>query len=112
MPLPTHPLSPPPPPDATVLLVLLPPVGTARPVRAATLAALQALQQQLGSAIRVLTVDEGSHPVVVHSFAPGELPAFVQVRRGVELWRQHGLPEGEFIVAELLSKLVPPGTAG
>ena len=108
MPLTTYPLPPPPATDATVLLVLLPPVGTARPVRAATLAALQALQQRLGSVIRVLTVDEGSYPVVVHSFAPGELPAFVLVRRGVELWRQQGLPEGEAIVAQLLSKLAPP----
>lgn len=96
---------------AAVLLVLLPPVGTAQPVRAATLAALQALQEQLGSAIRVLTVDEGTHPVVVHSFAPADLPAFVLVQRGVELWRQPGLPEGEFIVAELLGKLTPPGGA-
>lgn len=99
--------------DAAVLLVLLPPVGTAQPVRAATLAALQALQQQLGSAIRVLTVDEGSYPVVVRSFAPVDLPAFVLVQGGVERWRQQGLPEGEAIVAQLLSKLVPlPGAAG
>jgi hypothetical protein len=111
MPLTTYPLSSPPATDATMLLVLLPPVGTALPVRAATLAALQALQQRLGSVIRVLTVDEGSHPVVVHSFSPGELPAFVLVRRGVELWRQQGLPEGEAIVAQLLSKLAPPEPA-
>ena len=97
--------------EAAVLLVLLPPVGTAQPVRAATLAALRALQQQLGSVIRVLTVDEGSYPVVVHSFSPLDLPAFVLVRRGVELWRQQGLPEGESIVAQLLSKLAPPGSA-
>lgn len=94
--------------SAAVLLVLLPPVGTAQPVRAATLAALQALQQQLGTAIRVLTVDEGSHPVVVRSFTPADLPAFVLVQRGVELWRQPGLPEGETIVTELLSRLTPP----
>jgi hypothetical protein len=93
--------------SAAVLLVLLPPVGTAQPVRAATLAALQGLQLQLGSACRVLTVDEGSHPVVVQSFAPVDLPAFVLVRHGVELWRRQGLPEGETIVAELLSKLAP-----
>lgn len=99
-------------PDAAVLLVLLPSVGTAQPVRAATLAALQALQQQLGSACKVLTVDEGSHPVVVRSFPPVELLAFVLVRRGVELWRQQGLPEGETIVAQLLSKLASPTGAG
>ncbi len=96
--------------DAAVLLVLLPPVGTARPVRAATLAALQALQQQLGNVIRVLSVDEASHPAVVYSFQATTLPAFVLVRQGVELWRQQGLPEGEFIVAQLLDKLAPPTT--
>ncbi|GAB3638106.1 hypothetical protein GCM10027422_36960 [Hymenobacter arcticus] len=99
--------------DAAVLLVLLPPVGTARPVRVATLAALQALQQQLGSGIRVLSVDEASHPAVVRSFQPADLPAFVLVRRGVELWRQQGLPEGEFIVPQLLARLgVPPASQG
>ncbi|QKG55170.1 hypothetical protein GKZ68_00040 [Hymenobacter sp. BRD128] len=42
-----------------------------------------------------------------------DLPAFVLVRQGVELWRQQGLPEGEFIVAQLLDKLaVPPARAG
>ncbi|QKG55250.1 thioredoxin [Hymenobacter sp. BRD128] len=101
------------PAEAAVLLVLLPPVGTAQPVRAATLTALKALQAQLGPAIRVLTVDEGTNPVVVHSFPPLDLPAFVLVRQGVELWRQQGLPEGEFIVAQLLDKLaVPPARAG
>jgi hypothetical protein len=108
MPLTTLLPNPPLAADAAILLVLLPPVGTAQPVRAGTLAALQLLQQQLGSAIRVLTVDEGSYPVVVRSFAPLELPAFVLVQRGVERWRQLGLPEGETIVAQLLSKLVPP----
>ncbi|MDJ0366725.1 thioredoxin [Hymenobacter sp. H14-R3] len=96
--------------DAAVLLVLLPTVGTALPVRAATLAALQVLQQRLGGAIRVLSVDDASHPAVVHSFQATTLPAFVLVRQGVELWRQQGLPEGEFIVPQLLARLAPPPT--
>ena len=91
--------------DAAVLLVLLPTVGTALQVRAATLAALQVLQQRLGSVIRVLSVDDTTHPVVVHSFRATTLPAFVLVRQGVELWRQQGLPEGEFIVPQLLARL-------
>lgn len=92
-----------------MLLVLLPPIGTAPQVRAATLAALAALQWELGAAIRVLTVDEMSHPVVVHSFHVTDLPCFVLMQQGVELWRQGGLPEGEAIVPLLLSKL---GSAG
>ena len=93
------------PADAAMLLVLLPPVGTAPQVRLATLAALAALQQQLGPAVRVLTVDEVSHPSVVHSFHATDLPCFVLVRQGVELLRQGGLPEGEAIVPLLLDKL-------
>ena len=95
------------PADAAMLLVLLPPVGTAPQVRAATLAALAALQRQLGAAIRVLTVDEVSHPVVVRSFHATDLPCFVLVRQGIELWRQGGLPEGEAMVPLLLEKLGP-----
>lgn len=101
--------------EAAVLLVLLPAAGTAQPGRAATLAALRALQQQLGAAIRVLTVDEGSHPLVVRSFSPLDLPAFVLVQHGVERWRRQGLPEGAFTAAQLLSTLAPlsapPGLA-
>jgi hypothetical protein len=102
--------SPLPPPqsadaDAAMLLVLLPPVGTAPQVRVATLAALAALQRELGPDIRVLTVDVESHLSVVHSFQPTDLPCFVLVRQGVELLRERGLPEGENIVPLLLSKL-------
>jgi hypothetical protein len=88
-----------------MLLVLLPPVGTAPQVRAATLLALAALQRSLGPAIRVLTVDEMSHPSVVHSFRATDLPCFVLMRQGVELLRECGLPEGAAIVPLLLDKL-------
>ncbi|OGX84018.1 hypothetical protein BEN49_11870 [Hymenobacter coccineus] len=77
-------------------------------MRAATLAALLALQQQLGSAVQVLSVDEATHPAVVRSFHAADLPAFVLVRRGVELWRQQGLPEDEAIAAQLLARLALP----
>ena len=99
------------PADAATLLVLLPPVGTAPQVRVATLAALKALQRELGTAIRVLTVDELSHPVVVRSFHATDLPCFVLMQQGVELWRQGGLPEGAAIVPLLLSKLGSMGVA-
>ena len=103
--------APPLPADAAMLLVLLPPVGTAPQVRVATLAALAALQRELGAAIRVLTVDEASHPSVVRSFQATDLPCFVLVRQGVELLRQGGLPEGEGIVPRLLETLGPNGVA-
>jgi hypothetical protein len=98
------------PPHVAMLLVLLPPVGPAAgqqllAVRTTTLLLLNTLQQQVGAAIRVLRVDEASHPAVVHSFDGRGLPAFVLIRDGVELWRQQGLPEGERMAAKLLSKL-------
>lgn len=94
--------------DAAVLLVLLPvALGAAQQTRLATISALEVLQQQLGSAILVLKIDQASHPTVVSSFQTAGLPAFVLVRQGVELWRQQGLPEGESIVPLLLSKLAP-----
>ena len=89
------------------LLVLLPGGVSdgAHRAPAATFAGLPALQSQLGAAVRVLVVTEASHPAVVRSFRATELPSFVLMRQGVELWRQRGLPEGETIGALLLSKL-------
>jgi hypothetical protein len=90
-------------PDTAVLLVLLPrpPVGGAPP-EAQTTAWIHRLQKQLGAAIRVLRIDEASHPAVVLSFHLPALPACVLVRLGVELWRQQGLPSDESFVPTLL----------
>jgi hypothetical protein len=90
--------------EAAVLLVLLA-VASAPGERVAVVAELDALQQQLGLAIRILVVDEASHPAVVRSFDGQGLPAFVLTRHGVELWHQQGLPTGEGMAARLLSKL-------
>lgn len=89
-----------PPADAAVLVVLLPlaAASVTQPVRAM----LDGLQRQLGMAIRILVVDEGNDPDVVRSFRVPALPAFLLVRRGIELWRQPGLPEGELVVEHLL----------
>ena len=98
-----------PPANAATLLVLLPDRFSDAPHRAptATFAGLPALQRQLGAAVRVLVVTETTHPAVVRSFRATELPSFVLMRQGVELWRQRGLPEGEAVGALLLSKLRP-----
>ncbi|MCC3155170.1 thioredoxin [Hymenobacter sp. BT770] len=91
-----------------VLLVLLPPDSTTQaPVEPGIRAALRSLQDQLGSSIRVLTIDEASHPAVVRSFGLDELPACVLVRQGVELWRQQGLPAEDGLASTLLSKVSP-----
>ncbi|MBF9238484.1 thioredoxin [Hymenobacter sp. BT683] len=89
--------------DAAVLLVLLPlvPAGEVPPGTQSN-ASIRALQGRLGPAIRVLKIDEASHPAVVQSFGTPQLPACVLVRHGVELWRQHGLPEDEVSLSNLL----------
>ncbi|AIZ63695.1 hypothetical protein PK28_08305 [Hymenobacter sp. DG25B] len=94
-------------PDAPVLLVLLPPAlnSEGKQTAATITTSLDQLQGQLGTAIRVLKIDGASHPAVVSSFHASQLPSFVLVRRGIELWRQQGLPEGDTIVPMLLSKL-------
>lgn len=98
------------PAHRAMLLVLLPTVGPGSqqeslPVRTATNLLLNGLQQQLGAAIHVLKVDAGTHPAVVHAFDGRGVPACVLLRDGAELWRQQGLPEGEFIVEELLNRV-------
>lgn len=96
--------------DAPVLLVLLP-SAAADAAQAAWLASsdrLDALQNRLGTAIRVIRIDAASHPAVVRSFDGRGLPAFVLLQHGIERWRQPGLPDGEPTALLLLSKLVPP----
>ncbi len=98
------------PAHAAMLLVLLPTVGPGAkqetpPARTATNLLLQRLQLQLGAAVRVLKVDEATHPAVVHAFDGQGLPAFVLLRDGEELYRQQGLPEGAPMAALLLGKL-------
>lgn len=89
-----------------VLLVLLP--LSAGPARAA----LAALRRQLGATVRVLAIDEASHPAVVRSFGTPTLPASVLVRQGVELWRQPGLPDAAAVVGLLHAAPPVPSSVG
>lgn len=97
----------PPPAEAAVLLVLLPlaATGSARQGRATTRAMLEGLQHRLGTRVHVLVVEEENDPDVVRSFRVPNLPSFLLLRQGLELWRQPGLPEGESIVEQLLHHL-------
>jgi thioredoxin-like negative regulator of GroEL len=93
-----------------MLLVMLPTVGPGPQqetplARTATNLLLQDLQAELGTAIRVLKVDEASHPAVVRAFDGRGVPAFVLLRDGAELYRQQGLPDGALMAALLLSEL-------
>lgn len=101
------------PAEAAVLLVLLPaPVSRAgQASETVSPAALDALQLQLGAAVRVLRINESSHPTVVSSFHADDLPCFVLVHHGIELWRQCGLASGELSAPLLRSKLNPVGSS-
>ena len=92
-----------------MLLVLLPtvPPDLAAQAWTVTAAMLNLLQTRLGTAIRGIRIDAASHPAVVRSFHRQDLPAFVLLKHGTEVWRQQDLPESESIVAELLSKALP-----
>jgi hypothetical protein len=96
-----------PTPDPAVLLVLLPPAAGEDVGGVERTATLRHLRQRLGPAVRVLTIDEASHPAVVRSFGPPELPACVLMRQGVELWRQPGLPTAEVLLATLAEATLP-----
>lgn len=64
------------------------------------------LQEQLGGLLRILRINEPSCPDVVQSFAITQTPAFVLVRRGIELWRQEGLSH-EATLVELFRICLP-----
>ena len=85
--------------QSAVLLIFFMPSEPANCQQQALLTALaDSLQEQLGGLLRILRIDETNHPDVVQSFAITRTPAFVLVRRGVELWRQEGLSEETALV--------------
>lgn len=82
-----------------VLLIFFMPTELANRQQQALLTALaDSLQAQLGGLLRILRVNEVNNPDVVQSFAITRTPAFVLVRRGVELWRQEGLSDEATLV--------------
>ena len=91
-------------PPVAVLLVMLPPLARHPLDQSISAADLATLQSQLGPAVRVLRIDEASHPAVLSSFAPAQLPTSVLMHHGVELWRRPGLPNAAEIDALLVGR--------
>ncbi|MBO0935427.1 thioredoxin family protein [Fibrella sp. HMF5335] len=84
------------PANLAVLLLFMPPDRQQR----ATLTSLaDSLQRHLNGSLRILKIDEATHPEVTRSFDIIHTPAFVLVRRGVELWRQEGIPDEATLTA-------------
>lgn len=79
------------PAHTAVLLLFMPPARISSSQRNELIALSQSLQKRFVNQLRVLRLDEATHPEVVRSFGIIQMPAFVLVRRGVELWRQEGL---------------------
>ncbi|GAB3643627.1 thioredoxin family protein [Spirosoma arcticum] len=84
--------------SAVLLIFFMPSGGANRQQRALLSALADSLQKQLGGLLRILRIDETNHPDVVQSFAITQTPAFVLVRRGIELWRQEGLSDEATLV--------------
>lgn len=87
--------------SAVLLIFFMPSELANRQQRVLLTVLASSLQKQFGSLLRVIQVDEANHPDVVQSFAITQTPAFVLVRRGIELWRQVGM-SGEAALVELI----------
>jgi thioredoxin-like negative regulator of GroEL len=78
------------PAKTAVLLAFLPPASRENSVLATL---IDILQQKFKESIRILKIDETIHPDVVQSFSVKQLPTFILVQQGIEVWRQEGPSE-------------------
>ena len=75
------------PAKSAVLLIFMP---SDRYQRTALNTLINSLHGFLDGSLRILKIEETTHPEVVQSFDISQLPAFVLVRQGIELWRHEG----------------------
>ncbi|WP_080058084.1 thioredoxin family protein [Spirosoma aerolatum] len=60
--------------------------------------------------VQIMRVNESSHPEVVRSFGVTSLPAFVLLKRGLELWRYAGPVDHPDLVNQLETQLIQTST--
>ncbi|MCY7355954.1 MAG: thioredoxin [Rudanella sp.] len=104
------------PAKTAVLLVFVPSVSGRESIsqRLSLIELVETLQQQLGGLVRVLTIDETLHSDVVRSFDVRQLPAFVLVQQGIEIWRHEGMLDEVMLanlshwMLEMVRKVTPP----
>lgn len=95
---------------SAVLLIFFMPAERANRAQRYLLASLaDSLQAHFMGRLRVLRIDEANHPDIVQSFAVSQLPAFVLLRRGVELWRQEGMSDEATLIGLILDLLPEKG---
>lgn len=64
-----------------------------------------ALQRQFGQTLRILKIDNVSHPEVMASFGVSQSPTFVLVQKGAEIWRQEGVSDFDQLLVSLQDKV-------
>ncbi|MGM9510540.1 thioredoxin family protein [Larkinella sp. GY13] len=92
-----------------VLLLFMPSERTDRIQQAWLRTLADSLQHQLSSQVQVLKIDELAHQDVFRSFDITQTPSFVLVQRGIELWRQVGMPQED--LSSLLSERLVAASA-
>ena len=93
-------------PPAVLLIFFMPLALANSPQRASLNALADSLAAKLGGLLRILRIDQATHPEVVQSFSITQTPAFVLVRRGIELWRQEGLLDEAVLVEQIQELLI------
>ena len=63
----------------------------------------------LGDRIRITRVDQVIHPEVVRSFGVHQLPSFILLKQGIEIWRHNGLMESRELIRTLSVQLPEEG---
>ena len=51
---------------------------------------LERVRAELGDRIRITRVDQTVHPEVIRSFGVHQLPSFILLKQGIEIWRHNG----------------------
>lgn len=93
-------------PQSAVLLIFMPHKGADRRQQVLLTALADTLKEQFDGLLRVLRIDEATHPDVVRSFAITQTPAFVLVQKGIELWRHEGMADESTLMLPL-RRLLP-----
>ncbi|MFC5412080.1 thioredoxin family protein [Larkinella bovis] len=90
------------PAKTAVLLVFVPPSLTQL---LAVNQVLDRVRTELGAFIRITRVDQAVHPEVVRSFEVQQLPSFVLLKQGAEIWRHPGLLDAQELTRLLTERL-------
>lgn len=94
------------PARSAVLLFFMPSETADRHTRASLITLADSLQAILGRSVRILKIDELTHPEVVSSFGVTQTPAFVLVRQGIEIWRQVGMASDRGMISAVEQQLM------